>query len=76
MRRAHVNAVFGVCVDPSAKNALAGKHECVYPIIIDDGQFNIAVKRRCAYRLPCFIAFQLCGSPFLPHSDRADTGPH
>ena len=61
VRGAHVNARFGFGVNPSAKNASAGKYECVCPIKIDDGELNIANKRCCGYRLPRLIAFQLCG---------------
>ncbi len=74
MRGAHVNALFGFCVNPSVKNAPAGKHQRVYPIIIDDGQFNIAVKRCGGYRLPGFIAFQF-GGTLLAAFRRAHTGP-
>ena len=52
VRRTHLNSLLCVSVDPTAKNATAREHQGMWPIIVDDRQFEIAVERSARYRLP------------------------
>lgn len=52
MRRPHVQPFLGLRFHPAVENAAARKHECVRAIIVDDGQFEIAVERRGGNLLP------------------------
>ena len=56
MGRPHVEPLFGLHFHPAVENAAAREHERMRAIIIDDGQFKIAVERRGGYFLPHFIS--------------------
>ena len=55
MGRLNVDLVLSFHFDPTAKDAAARKSERVHAIIIDHGQFKVAVKRRSVYALPLHI---------------------
>jgi hypothetical protein len=46
MARTHVQPFRGRRVHPAAENAPARKHQRMLPVIVDDGQFEIAGKGR------------------------------
>jgi hypothetical protein len=48
----HLGPLLAFCLDPSAKDAVARKYESMYTIVIDDGQFQIAVERGDGYWFP------------------------
>ena len=52
MRRPHVQPFLGFRFHPAVENAAARKHQRVRAIVIDDGQFEIAVERRGGNMLP------------------------
>ncbi len=52
MRRVRDNWLTGFRVQPTAENTTAWKDERVCAVIIDNGQFQIAIKRRGRYGLP------------------------
>lgn len=52
MRGLHVNAPFRFSLEPSAKNTAARKNESVGSVIIDDGQFKVALEWCGRDRLP------------------------
>lgn len=52
----HVNAPFSVRLEPSAKNTAARKNESVGSVIIDDGQFKVAVEWCGRNRLPLAVS--------------------
>jgi len=56
MRRSQiVYQLFCLSVDPAVEKAAARKDESVCPVIVDNGQLNIAVKRSTRYWLPLHI---------------------
>jgi hypothetical protein len=55
MCRADVNRPFGFCVDPSAEDAPARKHERVRALPVDDRQFKVAIERRGRYGVPIHV---------------------
>ncbi len=52
MGRLNINALLGFRFHPAAENTAARKHETVHAIIINDGQFQIAIEWRGGYGLP------------------------
>ena len=48
MGRIHVNAFSGFGIDPAAKIAAAWENKRVYPVRVDDGQFEVNIRRRGA----------------------------
>ena len=52
MGRLHVEPLLSFRLRPTAKNTPARKHKRMYAIVVDDGQFQIAVERRGGYGLP------------------------
>ena len=55
MGRLNVDLVLSFHFDPTAEDAAARKSERVHTIIIDHGQFKVAVKRRSVYALPLHV---------------------
>jgi hypothetical protein len=60
MGGSHIDALFGVSIDPSAENATAWKYQGVLAVPLDDGQFKIAVERRARYGLPLHTNLMDC----------------
>ena len=56
MGRPHIQPLLGFHFHPSVENATAREYERVRPVVIDDGQFKIAVERRGGYLLPHSIS--------------------
>ncbi len=52
MRRIYRNRMVGFGAHPAVENTAAGKHESVYAVIVDDGHFQIAIKRGGGHGLP------------------------
>jgi len=52
VRRINVDPVLGDGVHPPAGNAPARENKRVFAIIINDGQFEVAVERRAGYGFP------------------------
>ncbi len=52
MGRLDIDALLGFGIHPTAKDTAAWKCERVHTIIIDHGQFEVAIKRRGGYGLP------------------------
>ena len=52
MGRPHVQPFLGLHFHPAVENAAAREHERMRAVIIDDGQFKVAVERRGGYMLP------------------------
>jgi hypothetical protein len=48
----HINPTLGFCVDPTAQNAPAWKHERMRPLAVDDRQLKVTIKRRRLNVLP------------------------
>ena len=55
MARAYIDGFLGFCINPSVENTAACKGESVRSVVVDDGQFQIAVKWRVRYGLPLHI---------------------
>jgi hypothetical protein len=41
----HINALAALRLDPAFGNALAGKHERVDAVAVNDGKFQVAARR-------------------------------
>ena len=52
MGRPHVQPFLGLYFHPAVENAAARDHKRMRAVIIDDGQFEVAVERRGGYLLP------------------------
>ena len=65
MGRLNIDLVLGFRFDPIAKDAAARKSERVHTIIIDHGQFKVAVKRRSVYALPLHLKVSTPTNPAL-----------
>ena len=52
MGRPHVQPFLGLHFHPAVENTAAREHERMRTVIIDDGQFKVAVERRGGYMLP------------------------
>src|SRR5664279_1426371 len=55
--RPHVQPFLGFHFHPAVENAAAREHERMRAVIIDDGQFKVAVERRGGYLLPHHTMF-------------------
>ena len=47
MSGADTQAFLGFRLDPSVENAAAGEDESMWPVLVDDGQLEVAVEGRC-----------------------------
>lgn len=56
MGRPHVQPFLGLYFHPAVENAAAREHKRMRAVIIDDGQFKVAVERRGGYLLPHSIS--------------------
>ena len=56
MGRPHVQPFLGLYFHPAVENAAAREHKRMRAVIIDDGQFKVAVERRGGYLLPHLIS--------------------
>ena len=65
MGRLNVDPLSGFRFDPAAEDAAACKGERVHAIIIDHGQFKVAVKRRSVYALPLHLKVSTPTNPAL-----------
>jgi hypothetical protein len=52
MRRTHLDPLPGDRIHPAAKNSAARENERMLAVLVDNGQFEIAIKRRGRDRLP------------------------
>ena len=59
MRRAHVQPLAAMRIHPARGDAPAGKYQGMRPILIEDGQLDIAVDRRGRYGLPHLVSYRL-----------------
>lgn len=57
MGRPHVQPLLGLHFHPSVENTPAREYEHMRAVIIDDGQFKVAVERRGGYLLPHSVKF-------------------
>ncbi len=52
MRWIYRNRIVGFGAYPAVENTAARKYQRVYAVVVDDGHFQIAIKRRGCYGLP------------------------
>jgi hypothetical protein len=52
VRRVHVDRSCAFRRHPPPEHSPAGKHQRMRPLVVDDGEFQITVKRSSAYGLP------------------------
>ena len=52
MGRPHIEPLLGLYLHPAVENAAARKHQRMRTVIVDDGQFEIAIERRGGNVLP------------------------
>lgn len=48
----HVDAFLGFRLDPAVEDTPAREHKRVRALFVEDGKLDVAIERRCAYRLP------------------------
>ncbi len=52
MGRSHIQPLLGGRIDPAVVNTLAREHQCMLAVLIDHGEFQIAVERGMGGRFP------------------------
>lgn len=60
MGRADVDTFCRFGIDPASDHSSAGKYERVWPLAVDDRQFEIAIERRAADRKPHEPPIRFC----------------
>ena len=51
----NVNSLLRFRFDPSTKDATTRKDEHVWPVAVNDGEFQVTIKRRFGYGFPIHI---------------------
>ncbi len=65
MSRPHIQPFLGFGIHPAADNTPARKNQRMRTVLVEDGQFKIATKRRIGYGLPHAVEF--CASGPILH---------